>query len=73
MEQLDLKLMQQIARGDEAAVAELYNRFGGLVFRVARQLLPTQPEAEETCKKEMCHIGVVIDPAGNIRSLQERK
>ena len=51
LEQLELKLMQQIARGDEAAVAELYNRFGGLVFRVARQLLPTQPEAEDAVQE----------------------
>jgi RNA polymerase sigma-70 factor (ECF subfamily) len=51
LEQLELKLMQQIARGDESAVAELYNRFGGLVFRVARQLLPTQPEAEDAVQE----------------------
>ncbi|MBG79370.1 MAG: RNA polymerase subunit sigma-70 [Phycisphaerae bacterium] len=51
MEQLELKLMQQIARGDESAVAELYDRFGGLVFRVARQLLPTQPEAEDAVQE----------------------
>ncbi len=43
--------MQQIARGDESAVAELYDRFGGLVFRVARQLLPTQPEAEDAVQE----------------------
>ncbi|MCH2132634.1 MAG: sigma-70 family RNA polymerase sigma factor [Phycisphaerales bacterium] len=43
--------MQQIAAGDESAVAELYDRFGGLVFRVARQLLPTQAEAEDAVQE----------------------
>ncbi|MDG2422622.1 MAG: sigma-70 family RNA polymerase sigma factor [Phycisphaerales bacterium] len=43
--------MQRIAAGEESAVAELYDRFGGLVFRVARQLLPTQPEAEDAVQE----------------------
>ena len=43
--------MQRIATGDESAVAELYDQFGGLVFRVARQLLPTQGEAEDAVQE----------------------
>tara|TARA_Y100000589_G_scaffold31155_1_gene26087 strand:+ start:977 stop:1528 length:552 start_codon:yes stop_codon:yes gene_type:complete len=43
--------MQRIAAGDEKAVAELYDRFGGLVFRVARQLLPTNQEAEDAVQE----------------------
>ena len=48
---MELHLMQRIAAGEEAAVEELYDRFGGLVFRVARQLLPTQPEAEDAVQE----------------------
>ena len=51
MEQLESHLMQRIAAGDENAVAELYDRFGGLVFRVARQLLPTNQEAEDAVQE----------------------
>ena len=51
LEQLESHLMQRIAAGDENAVAELYDRFGGLVFRVARQLLPTNQEAEDAVQE----------------------
>lgn len=44
-------LMHRVADGDEQAVAELYDRFGALVFKVARQLLPTQPEAEDAVQE----------------------
>jgi RNA polymerase sigma-70 factor (ECF subfamily) len=51
LEQLEVHLMKQIAAGEEPAVAQLYDRFGGLVFRVARQMLPTQPEAEDAVQE----------------------
>ncbi len=47
MDQQDLMLMHRVAVGDEQAVEQLYDRFGGLVYKVARQLLPTQAEAED--------------------------
>jgi len=46
-QQDELLLMQRVAAGDEQAVAELYGQFGGLVFKVSRQLMPTQAEAED--------------------------
>lgn len=44
-------LMHRIAAGDEDAVAELYDRFGSLVYKVARQLLPTQAEADDAIQE----------------------
>ena len=43
--------MQLVASGDEAATAELYDRFGSLVFKVARQTLPTRSEAEDAVQE----------------------
>jgi RNA polymerase sigma factor (sigma-70 family) len=40
-------LMQAVARGDEAAVQALFDRFGALVFRHAYQALGTRAEAED--------------------------
>ena len=43
--------MQRVAAGDESATAELYDRFGALVFKVARQTLPTRAEAEDAVQE----------------------
>lgn len=43
--------MHRIAAGDEAAVRELYDRFGSLVFKVAWQFHPTQQEAEDAVQE----------------------
>ncbi len=43
----DEKLMKAVAANDEAAIAELYDRFGGLVYRLAYQMMPTQADAED--------------------------
>ncbi len=51
MNQQDWMLMHRVAAGDEAAVVELYERFSSLVFKVARQLLPTRPEAEDAVQE----------------------
>ena len=51
MSDRDRLLMQRIAEGDEEAVATLYERFGALVFKVARQLLPTRAEAEDAVQE----------------------
>jgi RNA polymerase sigma-70 factor (ECF subfamily) len=47
----DWDLMQAVSVGDEAAAATLYDRFGALVFRSARQVLPTRAEAEDAVQE----------------------
>lgn len=47
----DLGLMQRVAQGDEIAVAELYDRFGPLVYKSARQSLPSRSEAEDAVQE----------------------
>lgn len=47
----DLELMQRIAANQEAAVAELYDRFGSLVYRMALQSMPTRGEAEDAVQE----------------------
>lgn len=43
--------MQRVAAGDDAAVAELYDRFGPLVYKAARQALPSRAEAEDAVQE----------------------
>jgi RNA polymerase sigma-70 factor (ECF subfamily) len=43
--------MARVAAGDQGSVEDLYDRFGGLVFRIARQLLPTNAEAEDAVQE----------------------
>lgn len=50
-DQGDWTLMQRVAEGDERAVAALYDRFGSLVFKAARQVLPTVGEAEDAVQE----------------------
>jgi RNA polymerase sigma-70 factor (ECF subfamily) len=45
--QLDWLLMNRVAGGDEEAIAELYDRFGNLVYKVSRQFLSSHQEAED--------------------------
>jgi RNA polymerase sigma-70 factor (ECF subfamily) len=47
----DAALMARVALGEEAAVGELYDRFGSLVYRMAYQALPSQPEAEDAVQE----------------------
>jgi RNA polymerase sigma-70 factor (ECF subfamily) len=47
----DWNFMQRVASGDESAVAELYDRFGPLVFKAARQSLPSRAEAEDAVQE----------------------
>lgn len=51
MSQQDWMLMHRVAAGDDKAVAELYDRFGSLVYKVARQFLPSQAEAEDAVQE----------------------
>lgn len=43
--------MQRIAAGSEASITELYDRFGSLVFKTARQILPTRTEADDAMQE----------------------
>ncbi len=47
----DLALMRRVAAGQEAAVAELYDRFGSLVYRMAIQAMPSRAEAEDAVQE----------------------
>lgn len=57
----DLELMQRIARNEEAAVAELYDRFGSLVYRMAYQALPTRAEADDAVQEVFVRIWRTAD------------
>jgi RNA polymerase sigma-70 factor, ECF subfamily len=47
----DLALMQRVATNEEAAVEELYDRFGSLVYRMAYQAMPTRADAEDAVQE----------------------
>jgi RNA polymerase sigma-70 factor, ECF subfamily len=47
----DLHLMQRVAINDPQAVAELYDRFGSLVYRLAYQAMPTRADAEDAVQE----------------------
>lgn len=47
----DLDLMKRVAGNDQKAVAELYDRFGSLVFRMAFQAMPSRAEAEDAVQE----------------------
>ncbi len=61
MSQQDWMLMHRVAAGEEAAVTELYDRFSSLVFRVARQLLPTQADAEDAVQEVFIRLWQTAD------------
>lgn len=50
-DRIDFELMQRVAINNETAVAELYDRFGSLVFRMAFQSMPTRSEAEDAVQE----------------------
>lgn len=43
----DTELMRRVARSDEAAVAQLYDRFAALIRRMARQALSSRGDLED--------------------------
>ena len=61
MSQDDWLLMHRVADGDEGAVAELYDRFGSLVYKVARQLLPSRAEAEDAVQEVFIRLWQTAD------------
>jgi RNA polymerase sigma-70 factor (ECF subfamily) len=60
-QQDDWALMHRVASGDERAVAELYDRFGSLVFKVARQFLSSQAEAEDAVQEVFVRLWQTAD------------
>jgi RNA polymerase sigma-70 factor (ECF subfamily) len=61
MSQQDWMLMHRVAAGDERAVGELYDRFGSLVYKVARQFLPSQAEAEDAVQEVFVRLWQTAD------------
>lgn len=47
----DLSLMRRVATDDDRAVAELYDRFGSLVYRMAYQAMPTRVDTEDAVQE----------------------
>lgn len=47
----DAALMRRVAAEDREAIAELYDRFGSLVFRMACQSMPSRAEAEDAVQE----------------------
>jgi RNA polymerase sigma-70 factor, ECF subfamily len=47
----DRSLMTRVAANEEAAITELYDRFGSLVYRMALQAMPTRAEAEDAVQE----------------------
>ena len=60
-QQDDWTLMHRVASGDDRAVAELYDRFGSLVFKVARQFLSSQAEAEDAVQEVFVRLWQTAD------------
>lgn len=50
-EGVDAALMRRVAADDQRAIAELYDRFGSLVFRMACQSMPSRAEAEDAVQE----------------------
>jgi RNA polymerase sigma-70 factor (ECF subfamily) len=61
MSQQDWLLMHRVGNGDEEAVAELYDRFGPLVYKVSRQLLPNQAEADDAVQEVFVRLWKTAD------------
>lgn len=47
----DASLMGRVANNEPESIAELYDRFGTLVFRMAYQAMPTRSEAEDAVQE----------------------
>jgi RNA polymerase sigma-70 factor (ECF subfamily) len=50
-QQVDLDLMRRVAGDDQAAIGDLYDRFGSLVYRMAFQSMPSRAEAEDAVQE----------------------
>jgi len=52
----DEELMVAYAAGEEAALRELWERYAGLVLRVARRNLPTEDDARDLVQQTFLHV-----------------
>lgn len=64
----DAALMARVAANEQEAIAELYDRFVSLVFRMAYQALPTRPEAEDAVQEVFVRLWKTSDRYDGTRS-----
>ena len=57
----DYRLMRRVALGEEDAINELYDRFGGLVFKIAIQFLSNNAEAEDAVQEVFVRLWKTAD------------
>jgi len=60
-EHSDFDLMQRVAADEEAAIEELYSRFGTLVFQAARQVLRSRAETEDAVQEVFVRLWQTAD------------
>ena len=53
--------MQRVGHGDEQAMSELYDRFVGLVFKAARQVLSSRAEADDAVQETFVRLWQTAD------------
>ncbi|MBK7405552.1 MAG: sigma-70 family RNA polymerase sigma factor [Phycisphaerales bacterium] len=58
---VDLDLMNRVGSDDERAIAELYDRFGSLVYRMAYQAMPTRADAEDAVQEVFVRLWKTAD------------
>jgi RNA polymerase sigma-70 factor, ECF subfamily len=54
--ELEVKLIARIAKGDDAAFVELYNRFAGSLYAMAQRMLEDNKEAEDALQEGFTYI-----------------
>lgn len=57
----DWMLMQRVGHGDEVAMAELYDRFVGLVYKASRQVLSSRAESEDAVQETFVRLWQTAD------------
>ena len=57
----DYRLMRRVAIGEEDAIAELYDRFGALVFKLSIQFLSNNAEAEDAVQEVFIRLWKTAD------------
>jgi RNA polymerase sigma-70 factor (ECF subfamily) len=50
-EDADRELMARVSRNDQAAIGELFDRFGSLIYRMAQQVMPTKTDADDAVQE----------------------